>query len=157
MKRLLVQKKNVYTVRMAELKTKKTNASVTAFLKSLPDKQQSKDSLVLNKIYTQATDKKATMWGTAIVGYDMYHYESTRSAQKGDWPLAAFSPRKQSLTLYILYGPFKKSPLLKKLGKYKVSGGCLHIKRLVDVDLAVLKQLIKAEYQWGKKTFGHKS
>ena len=142
---------------MAELKTKKNNASVTAFLKRLPDKQQSKDSLVLNKIYTQATGKKATMWGAAIVGYDMYHYESTRSAQKGDWPLAAFSPRKQSLTLYILYGPFKNSPLLKKLGKYKVSGGCLHIKRLSDIDQSVLQQLIKAEYQWGKKTFGTKA
>ncbi|MDP3965090.1 MAG: DUF1801 domain-containing protein [bacterium] len=141
---------------MAELKTKKNSASVIAFLKSLHDEQKSKDSLELNRVYTQITGKKATMWGTAIVGYDMYHYQSTRSAQKGDWPLAAFSPRVQSLTLYILYGPIKNSPLLKKLGKYKASGGCLHIKRLSDVDLTVLKQMIKASYLWSKKTYGTK-
>lgn len=136
---------------MAELKTKKNNASVAAFLKAVPDEHKRKDSQALLRIFTEITGEKATMWGTSIVGFGMYHYKSERSSQEGDWPLTGFSPRKQNLTLYILSGPVKHSVALKKLGKFKASGGCLYIKRLSDIDIPTLKQLIKTSVAYMKK------
>lgn len=136
---------------MAELKTKKTKASVTEFLKQVPDQQKSQDGLALHKLFSEVTGQKAAMWGPAIVGYGLYHYESERSSQKGDWPLAAFSPRKQNLTLY-LYRAGKQYPaLLKKLGPHSTSVGCLYIKRLSDVKLPVLRRLIAKTYAEAKK------
>lgn len=75
-----------------------------------------------------------------MVGFGKYHYKSERSRQEGDWPLAAFSPRKQNLTLYVMAGN-KDNPLLAKLGKHKTSVGCLYINKLADVDIKVLEKL----------------
>lgn len=139
---------------MSELKTKKNTASVKAFLEAVPDEQQRKDSLVLLRLFTEITGEKASMWGTSIVGFGMYHYKSERSSQEGDWLLTGFSPRKQHLTLYVMSAAVKSSALLKKLGKCKASGGCLYIKRLSDIDMAVLKQLIRTSYVYVKKNYG---
>lgn len=130
---------------MAELKTKPTKKSAAAFLKTIEPKEKREDSLVLLKMFQKVTGKKPVMWGEAIVGFGMYHYKSERSTQEGDWPLVGFSPRKQNLTLYIMSG-IKDNPALKKLGKYKASGSCLYLKRLSDVDIKVLADLIKASY-----------
>jgi len=81
------------------------------------------------------------MWGTSIVGFDQYHFVG-RSGGEGDWPLAGMSPRKQSLTLYMLGGWTHNPDLLAKLGKYSHGKGCLYIKRLEDVKLPVLKKVI---------------
>ena len=89
--------------------------------------------------------------GAAIVGFGSYHYKSERSRQEGDWPLVAFSPRKQSLTLYSMQEAPDSDELLEKLGKHKVGGGCLYIKRLADVDQGVLARLIKSAYVSKKK------
>lgn len=137
---------------MAELKTKKTTASPTAFIKTVPDKKKQQDSLVLLKLFADITGEKAAMWGTAIVGYGMYHYKSDRSAQEGDWPLAGFSPRKQNLTLYLYRAGNQYPALLKKLGPHSTSkGACLYIKRLSDVNISVLRQLIDKTYKEAKK------
>lgn len=137
---------------MAELKTKATKASVTAFLKSIKPAEKSKDGLVLLKIFTKVTGQKAVLWGTSIVGFGKYHYKSERSTQEGDWPLVGFSPRKQNLTLYILQGIEEEKDLFAKLGKYKTSSGsCLYINRLSDIDLKVLTALIKKSYRYNKK------
>jgi len=135
---------------MAELKTKPTKLKATDFLKTIEPKEKREDSLVLLKMYEKITGKKPVMWGTSIVGFDMYHYQSERSAQKGDWPLAAFSPRKQTLTLYAMMGNENNQALFKKLGKHTTSKGCLYIKRLSDVDQKVLAELIKISYRYSK-------
>ncbi len=92
------------------------------------------------------------MWGSSIVGFGMYHYKSQRSTQEGDWPLVAFSPRKQNLTLYVMTGNKDSHELLEKLGKHKTSAGCLYINKLSDVNLKVLTVLIKKSFQYSKKT-----
>jgi hypothetical protein len=127
---------------MAELKTKKTQASVAAFLNAIDDDQKRKDSKAVAKIMKEITGKSPKMWGTSIVGYGSYHYKYA-SGQKGDWPLTGFSPRKQALTLYIMSGFKEYKPLLKKLGKHKTGKACLYIKKLEDVDEKVLRELIK--------------
>jgi len=138
---------------MVELKTKVNKTSVTDFIKKVPDKTKRDDSLALLKLFNDVTGEQPKMWGTAIVGYGLYHYKSERSAQQGDWPLIAFSPRKQNLTLYIMLGFADFTPLLKKLGKHKTSVGCLYINKLSDVDMAVLKQLIQKSYLAMKKKY----
>ena len=89
---------------MAALKTQKNKASVKEFLQSVPDEKKRKDCETLLKIMKEATGEKAFMWGDSIVGFGDYHYKSERSRQEGDWFIAGFSPRKTSLTLYLMAG-----------------------------------------------------
>ena len=140
---------------MAELKTKKNSGSVMAFIDGLEDEVKREDSKVLVKLFEEVTGEKATMWGTSIVGFGSYHYKSERSTQEGDWPLTGFSPRKANLSIYIMPGFSDFGALLKKLGKHKVSkGSCLYIKRLSDIDLDILKSLIKDSVKIMKKRYG---
>jgi hypothetical protein len=128
---------------MAELKTKATDASVTDFLNSVEDEQKRKDCFEVLKIMRQATKSEPKMWGPSIVGFGDYHYVY-ESGRENDWFLAGFSPRKQNLTLYIMSGFDRYHELLKKLGKHSTGKGCLYIKRLADIDMKVLKELVES-------------
>lgn len=139
---------------MAELKTKPNNASVLKFLKSVTPEGKRDDGLKLLKIFEEVTGEKAKMWGQSIVGFGMYHYESERSSQKGDWPMTAFSPRKQNLTVYIMPGFKEYGSLLQKLGKHKTSVSCLYINKLSDIDIKVLAKIIKQSFVAMKKKHG---
>jgi hypothetical protein len=91
----------------------------------------------------RATGERPKMWGPAIVGYGSYHYVY-ESGREGDWMAAGFSSRKQALTVYIMSGVEQYGALMKRLGKYKTSGkSCLYIKKLEDIDLEVLEELVK--------------
>ena len=127
---------------MAELKTQPNNASVRAFLDGIPDAKRRKDAKAVARMMRELTGKRPRMWGESIVGYGSYTftYDSGRS---GEWFLTGFSPRKQALTLYVLFGVDDADAMLKKLGKFKRGRSCLYIKRLEDVDLPTLKQLIR--------------
>jgi len=85
--------------------------------------------------------KKPKMWGGSIVGFGEYHYVYA-SGQEGDWPVTGFSPRKTSLSLYIMAGFDNYGPLMEKLGKHKTGKSCLYVNKLEDIDLEVLKPLI---------------
>jgi hypothetical protein len=127
---------------MAENKTKPTRVSVAAFLKKAATGQQLKDSQELVKLFRELTGKPAKMWGPSIVGFDAYHYVYP-SGREGDAPLIGFAPRKNELSLYVVPG-MEGSALLAKLGKHKAGQGCLYIKKLEDVDRAVLKKIAQA-------------
>lgn len=131
---------------MSEIKTKQTDASPDDFINAITDEKKRQDGLTLLKMYTAITGQPAKMWGPSMIGFGIYHYKSERSSQEGDWPLAAFSPRKASLTLYVMPGVNDYSDLLEQLGKHKTSKGCLYINKLADVDLDVLQQIIKKSY-----------
>lgn len=139
---------------MAELKTKKTNKSVTGFISRVKDPAKRADGTVLLKLFEEVTGEKAKLWGTSIIGFGTYHYKSERSSQEGDWPLTGFSPRKQNLTIYIMPGFKTYKPLLKKLGKHKTSMGCLYINRLADVHLQTLKKLVHTSVRDMRKKYG---
>ena len=130
----------------ADIKTKVNKASVTAFLNKVEDKQKRADSFEILKIMKQVSKKEPKMWGPAIVGFGSYHYKY-ESGREGDMPLLAFSPRKQYLTLYVLTGAEHEAPLLKKLGRHTRSKVCLYIKKLSDVDMDVLKDLITKAFR----------
>lgn len=134
----------------AELKTKVNDASVPGFLNGVADGQKRKDSFEILKIMKQVTKEEPKMWGSSIIGFGSYHYKGA-SGREGDWMQIGFSPRKQNLTLYLMGGLNTRTDLLKKLGKHKTSVGCLYIKKLSDVDVNVLKELIAESLKVIKK------
>ena len=95
------------------------------------------------------TKEQPKMWGTSIVGFGSYHYKYA-SGREGDFFLTGFSPRKQSLTLYIMSGFKRYEELMKKLGKYEIGSCCLYINKLEDVDIKVLKALITESVKYMK-------
>lgn len=126
---------------MVENKTKATKASVEDFIDSLPAPRQA-DVKALVKLMQSVSRQKPAMWGPSIIGFGSYHYRYD-SGREGDMPLVCFSPRKSANVVYVCQ-PDKA--LLVKLGKHTLSGGCLHIKKLADVDAAILKAIVAESY-----------
>ena len=134
-------------------KTIATASSVIDFLNDIKDAEKKADCLRLNTIMERITNHSAKMWGGSIVGFDTYHYVYD-SGRQGNFMKVGFSPRAQNLSVYIMPG-FDRYPLLmEKLGKHKLGKSCLYIKRLSDVDMDVLEELIKEAYDHMTKKYG---
>jgi len=126
---------------MAELKTKPTGAKVADFIAGVADPQRRKDCDTIVQLMQEVTGQPPEMWGESIVGFGRLAY-SYASGRTGEWMATGFSPRKENLTLYIMSGFDEHAELMGRLGKYKTGKGCLYIKRLSDVDLGVLRELV---------------
>lgn len=126
---------------MAELKTKKTEQSVDAFLKSITEIQKQKDAFEIVKLMENTTKASAKMWGNAIIGFGdrVLKYDNGREL---DWFIMGFSPRKQNFALYIS-NAVKNNDLLQQLGKHKTGKGCLYINKLQEINVDILKEIIK--------------
>ena len=124
-------------------KTVPTAASVKDFIAAVEEAERRADCLTLVKLMEAATGEKASLWGSAIIGFGAYEYPLA-SGSTGQAPVVAFSPRKNDLTLYITPGFEGYQPLLARLGKHKTGKVCLYLKRLADVDAAVLRELVAA-------------
>ena len=127
---------------MAELKTKKTEASVEDFLNNIKDEQERKDCFEIVRMMRRATKSEPMTWGSSIIGFGSIRFRYA-SGRELDWMIVGFSPRKQNLTLYLARSLSSYTDLFEKLGKHKIGGGCLYIKSLKDVDTKVLKELIQ--------------
>jgi hypothetical protein len=127
---------------MAELKTQPNEQSVEAYLNSVADDKKRQDSFAILELMKEITQEEPKMWGDSIVGFGTYHYKYA-SGREGNWFLTGFAPRKQNLTLYIMSGFEAYETLLGKLGKYKTGKSCLYIKKTEDVDLEILKELVR--------------
>lgn len=136
---------------MSENKTRPTEDSVIEFLENVDHKTRREDGLNLLGLMEEITGEDATLWGTSIVGFGSYHYKY-ESGREGDMPLVGFSPRKASMTVYIMPGFEDYDEMLGKLGKHKIGRSCLYINKLADVDESVLKKLIKHSYLYMKET-----
>lgn len=140
--------------KLAELKTKENAGDINAFLASLPDEQKRNDSLALLKMMKAVTRTEPMMWGGSIVGFGKYIFTSPKTGRSGEWFMTGFSPRKQNLTVYFMTGLSNYGELMKKLGKYKISGGsCLYINKLADVDMKVLKELVTSSWKYMKEKY----
>lgn len=126
----------------AEIKTKKTEASVEDFLNKIENEKVRDDCKKIAGMMEKATAEKPKMWGDAIVGFGEQHLKYA-SGRDVDWMLVGFSPRKANITLYLNQGQGWDDDLLSKLGRHKAGMGCLYIKRLSDVDEKVLEKLIE--------------
>jgi hypothetical protein len=128
---------------MAELKTNKTRASLTAFLAAIPDPQRRKDARTVATLLRRVTGERPAMWGTNIVGFGhrKLKYASSREI---DWMEAAFAPRADRITLYLTCDLSRQGELLSRLGRHAKGKGCLHLRRLADVDMGALEELVRS-------------
>jgi hypothetical protein len=137
---------------MAELKTKPTDTSVETLLGAIPDDARRQDCRTVLGLMREVTQCEPRVWGSTMIGFGTYHYRYA-SGREGDWFLTGFAPRKQDLTLYIMAGFDRYDALLSKLGKYRTGKSCLYVKRLADVDLAVLRELVAASVAHTKQQY----
>jgi hypothetical protein len=126
---------------MAENKTKSTKVNVDDYVDALPEEAKRTDSKTLIKLMERLTGEKPKMWGPSIVGFGNVHYKY-ESGREGDMPIAAFSPRKPAIAVYGMNSFPEATGLMAQLGKCKLQGSCLHIKRLADIDLQILEAMI---------------
>lgn len=133
------------TAKKSANKTVATKSSPADFIASITDDARRDDAKAASKLAADATGQKPVMWGSAIIGFGAYHYKYD-SGREGDMCKIGLSPRKSGLVLYNVVSDPKAAALLKKLGKHKVSGSCLHIAKLADVDQAVLREMLKSAY-----------
>jgi hypothetical protein len=138
---------------MAENKAKATEASVERYLSAIQDEARRKDCEALAKLMTKVTKQPPIMWGTSIVGFGSYHYKY-ESGREGDSCVTGFSSRKGDISVYLTASVIRQEKLLAKLGKHKVSKGCLYVHKLSDVDLKVLEQLIVGTVAERKHRYG---
>jgi len=137
---------------MAEPKTRPTRVSVASFLERLSDERTRADCDTLVALMEKATGENAVMWGPSIIGFGTYRL-AYADGSEADWPIAGFSPRKKELTLYIAGGFDRYAGLMKKLGKYRTGKVCLYIKRLEDVDMRVLRELVAASVRYMREKY----
>lgn len=140
---------------MTAIKTKQTDADVSAFINSFADtEQKKKDSFELINIMQDYTGYEPKMWGPSIIGFGQYHYKSAKSRQEGDWPLVGFSPRKAAISVYVYCGCAGQDDLLKDLGKFKMGKACIYVKKLSDINIDVLKQMMKTTIEFLQTKYG---
>jgi len=130
---------------MTENKTRPNNNSVIAFLNSVEGEEKRKDSHALLQLFKNITLEPAVMWGESIVGFGSYHYKYD-SGREGDMCITGFSPRKSNFSIYIMSGFSNYQELLELLGPYKTGRACLYVKRLSDIDMDVLSEIIRSSY-----------
>lgn len=126
---------------MAKNKTQETELSVNDFILKIEDETKRKDAFTLLEILERVSGFKAKLWGPSIIGFGTYHYKY-ESGHEGDAPILAFSPRATALTVYLSASFGLRDTLLEKLGKHKASKGCVYIKKLADIDLGVLENIL---------------
>ena len=137
---------------MAKTKTFKTDVDVTQYVNSLTDEKKRTDSYKLIEIMSSVTGLEPYMWGPSIIGFGNYHY-IYKSGHEGDAPIAAFSPRKSAISLYISSEFPEREDLLKQFGKYRSAVACIYIKKLDDINVSILKELISASVRQAKSLY----
>lgn len=141
---------------MGELKTRKNDGSVDDFINNISEIKRREECVLLLKIFTDITKQDAEMWGTSIIGFGEYSYtnSSNRSSNKVQtWMRAAFSPRKQYMSIYLMLGVEKHPEILANLGKFKHGKSCLNIRHLSDCNINVLTELIRLDWEHMNKKY----
>lgn len=138
---------------MPENKTKPTTEDVYAFIEQFADTDQKRaDSHALIQLMKETSGFEPYMWGASIIGFGSYHYKYA-SGHEGDAPMLGFSPRKAAISLYVFTGLDEHLPQLEKLGKFKMGKACIYVKKLSDIDTAVLKNVMKSTLDFLENTY----
>ncbi|HMP29538.1 MAG TPA: DUF1801 domain-containing protein [Saprospiraceae bacterium] len=128
--------------KLVEIKTKQNEQSVLEFVQSVDDEQKQKDSMTILEMMQKASGEEPKMWGASLVGFGKKIYKSAATGREVEWLLIGFSPRKANISLHLTMDVNQFASKLEKLGKYKTGVGCLYIKKLSDVDVSVLEEII---------------
>jgi hypothetical protein len=124
------------------------NSSVNDYI-SLLDEQTAKDSRTLIDMMGRISGHEPKLWNVGTVGFDTYHYKYG-SGREGDGHIIGFYPRKGKITVYLMDGTARHSEVLAKLGKHTGTGYCVYIKRLSDIELSILEQIVQTSYDYIK-------
>lgn len=120
--------------------------SVQEVIDALEDEQTAADSRVLVDMMQRISGHEPKVWNVATIGFDSYHYKYD-SGREGDAQAISFYPRKNKITIYLMDGTAQHAELLARLGKHTTSRVCVYIKRLSDIDVAVLEQIVQQSYE----------
>lgn len=134
--------------------TAKKYESVEDYIASLDDDQTVRDVRALIEMMQRISGHEPELWHIGTIGFDIYHYKYD-SGREGDVHAIGFYPRKGKITFYLMDGTVRHPELLARLGKYTTSKSCLYIKRLSDIDLLVLEQIVRESYEYIKSQDGH--
>lgn len=137
---------------MAELKTRPNDSDVYAFVAAVEQPWKREDSLQLIALFSKITGAPPVMWGDSIIGFGNYHFKY-ESGKELDWFFIGFSPRKASLSLYLMGRNDEINALLADLGKHKTSVGCVYIKRLSEINMNILEQIAKKSMEVIKQRY----
>ncbi|MGP1352190.1 MAG: DUF1801 domain-containing protein [Parasphingopyxis sp.] len=137
---------------MAENKTKPTKKSPADFIAAVEPDWKRADAQTVCAMMERLSGEKPKMWGPSIIGFGQYHYKY-ESGREGDFMLTGFSPRKTALTLYIMGGFPRHEEIMARLGTYKTGKSCLYVKRLSDIDMDVLEELVAASLSYMRETY----
>ncbi len=135
---------------MYKIKTKITDNDVIKYLHSVDDEKKREDCLKLLDIFKETTNEQPKLWGNNVIGFGKYKYK-TKSGCEGEWFITGLAPRKQAIVLYMIAYHPKWGELTNKLGKVKAGKGCINIKKIEDVNIDILKELIKISIESAKK------
>ena len=138
---------------MSENKTKPGDSSAQAFLDAVDGDERRADCQALVALMGRITGKPAVMWGASIIGFDTYHYRY-ESGREGDWLVTGFSPRKGDISVYLTAASADQADLLAGLGRHRMGKGCLYIRRLAEIDMDLLEQLVAASVAEVKRRYG---
>ena len=137
---------------MAKNKTEFTDVNVSAFINALTDEKKKADSLTLITLMEEISGEKAKMYGPTIIGFGEYHYKYD-SGHEGNAPILGFSPRKAAFSLYVFTGLDEHLPLVEKLGKFTMGKACIYVKKLADIDISVLQELMGVTIEFISKKY----
>lgn len=138
---------------MGALKTHPTDDGVDAFIAAIPDEARREDCRTLLALMKRATGQEPRVWSSGVIGFGTYHYRSS-SGQEGEWFPVGFASRKAAITVYLGTNLESLSVLLSGLGNHTTGKGCIYIKRLSDVDLGVLEEIVTVSYAETRRTYG---
>lgn len=136
---------------MYEQKTKENDSSVIEFIESVEKPKRKEDAYRLLDLFSETSGYQAKMWGTSIIGFGSYHYKYP-TGHEGDAPLVGFSPRKANFSLYFATGEDREK-MLQRLGKHKSGKACVYINKVEDVEVEVLKEMIRSSIDFLKEMY----
>ncbi len=114
---------------------------VDALLSEFKEEARYPDLLRLLELMRKISGSPPKIWGSSIIGFGSYHYKGKTS--EGEWFCIGFSPRKANTTIYAISGFEKEKALMEQLGKYKTGKSCLYVRRMEDIDMAILEEFLK--------------
>jgi len=128
---------------MAETKTKPADVTVAEFIAGVEPEGRQADAEVLDAFFRRVTGWQPVMWGPTMVGYGSYAYRY-ETGHGGTALATGFSPRKAELSIYVMPGYQDYGPILARLGKHRLGKACLYVRKLADIDMDVLEELVRA-------------
>lgn len=137
---------------MYEVKTKPNDDSVTEFIASIESTSKREDAERLLEIFSKVSGYEPKMWGENIIGFGSYHYKYA-TGHEGDAALVGFSPRKARFSMYLMMDEATRDELIEGFGKYKLGVGCIYVNKLADINVEVLKNLIRASIEYLTSAF----